>query len=86
MTDSHAGHRCAWAASDPPMRAYHDAEWGVSEHDPRMLWETLMLQGFQAGLAWITVLRYAWVQAVGIVNDHAIGCFRRDESVRSTTS
>ena len=39
------------------MRAYHDEEWGVPQHDPRMLWEMLMLEGFQAGLAWITVLR-----------------------------
>ena len=39
------------------MRAYHDEEWGVPQRDPRMLWEMLMLEGFQAGLAWITVLR-----------------------------
>jgi len=39
------------------MQAYHDEEWGVPEHDSRVLWETLMLKGFQAGLAWITVLR-----------------------------
>jgi DNA-3-methyladenine glycosylase I len=39
------------------MRAYHDDEWGVPQHDSRMLWEMLMLEGFQAGLAWITVLR-----------------------------
>ena len=39
------------------MRAYHDREWGVPERDSRMLWETLMLEGFQAGLAWITILR-----------------------------
>jgi DNA-3-methyladenine glycosylase I len=39
------------------MRAYHDEEWGVPERDPRALWEKLMLDGFQAGLAWITVLR-----------------------------
>jgi len=50
-------HRCAWAEDDALMRAYHDAEWGVPQHDPRMLWEMLMLEGFQAGLAWITVLR-----------------------------
>jgi DNA-3-methyladenine glycosylase I len=50
-------HRCAWAGDDPQMRAYHDEEWGVPQHDPRMLWEMLMLEGFQAGLAWITVLR-----------------------------
>jgi DNA-3-methyladenine glycosylase I len=49
--------RCAWAGGDPLMQAYHDREWGVPEHDPRMLWETLMLEGFQAGLAWITILR-----------------------------
>jgi DNA-3-methyladenine glycosylase I len=49
--------RCAWARDDPQLRAYHDAEWGVPQHDPRMLWEMLMLEGFQAGLAWITVLR-----------------------------
>lgn len=49
--------RCPWAQSDPLMRAYHDAEWGLPEFDSRMLWETLMLEGFQAGLAWITVLR-----------------------------
>src|SRR6202012_1091500 len=50
-------HRCSWAGSDPLMRAYHDEEWGVPLHDSRALWELLMLEGFQAGLAWITVLR-----------------------------
>ncbi|ATE65574.1 DNA-3-methyladenine glycosylase I [Rhizorhabdus dicambivorans] len=49
--------RCGWADHDPLMAAYHDAEWGVPERDPRMLWETLMLEGFQAGLSWIVVLR-----------------------------
>jgi DNA-3-methyladenine glycosylase I len=49
--------RCAWAESDPLMRAYHDEEWGVPQRDSRMLWEMLMLEGFQAGLAWIIVLR-----------------------------
>ena len=49
--------RCAWAASDPLMQAYHDTEWGVPERDSRALWEKLVLDGFQAGLAWITVLR-----------------------------
>lgn len=39
------------------MRTYHDEEWGVPQHDPRMLWEMLMLEGFQAGLAWIIILR-----------------------------
>jgi DNA-3-methyladenine glycosylase I len=49
--------RCAWAGDDSLMRAYHDEEWGVPQRDSRMLWEILMLEGFQAGLAWITVLR-----------------------------
>jgi DNA-3-methyladenine glycosylase I len=49
--------RCAWAENDPQMQGYHDAEWGVPNFDSRMLWEMLMLEGFQAGLAWITVLR-----------------------------
>lgn len=49
--------RCHWAGHDALMRDYHDTEWGVPQHDPRMLWEMLMLEGFQAGLAWIIVLR-----------------------------
>ena len=49
--------RCAWAGGDPLMQAYHDDEWGKPERDPRALWECLMLEGFQAGLSWITVLR-----------------------------
>jgi DNA-3-methyladenine glycosylase I len=49
--------RCGWAGDDPLMRSYHDTEWGVPQRDGRMLWEMLMLEGFQAGLAWITVLR-----------------------------
>jgi DNA-3-methyladenine glycosylase I len=132
--------RCTWAQNDPLMRQYHDTEWGVPQHDSRALWETLMLEGFQAGLSWITILRkretfreayqaagedlsqwawnlaggkpilnttgvtpaqtplsaeisaalkkrgykfvgpvivYAWMQATGIVNDHAADCFRR---------
>jgi DNA-3-methyladenine glycosylase I len=50
-------HRCAWAESDPLLREYHDREWGIPQYDSRALWELLMLEGFQAGLAWITVLR-----------------------------
>jgi len=49
--------RCAWAVNDPLYRAYHDEEWGVPEYDSRRLWETLMLEGFQAGLSWIIILR-----------------------------
>jgi DNA-3-methyladenine glycosylase I len=50
-------HRCAWAESDPLLRTYHDEEWGVPQHDSRMLWEMLMLEGFQAGLSWLIILR-----------------------------
>jgi DNA-3-methyladenine glycosylase I len=49
--------RCSWAGTDPLMAEYHDKEWGVPEYDSRALWEKLMLDGFQAGLAWITILR-----------------------------
>ncbi len=51
--------RCAWRglAGDPLYEAYHDTEWGVPEYDSRALWEKLVLDGFQAGLAWITILR-----------------------------
>lgn len=49
--------RCSWSQNDPLYRAYHDEEWGVPEHDSRALWETLMLEGFQAGLSWIVILR-----------------------------
>src|SRR5437867_7816475 len=50
-------HRCSWAEKDPMLRAYHDQEWGVPERDSRALWEKLMLDGFQAGLSWLTILR-----------------------------
>ena len=49
--------RCGWCGDDPQYVAYHDTEWGRPEPDPRALWEKLVLDGFQAGLAWITILR-----------------------------
>ena len=55
MTDSQL--RCAWGTTDPLYLAYHDAEWGVPIHDDRRLFELLNLEGAQAGLAWITILR-----------------------------
>lgn len=49
---------CGWAPiNDALYRAYHDEEWGVPVHDPRALWEKFQLDGFQAGLSWITILR-----------------------------
>jgi DNA-3-methyladenine glycosylase I len=49
--------RCKWCGSDALYIAYHDTEWGVPEYDDRALFEKLILDGFQAGLAWITILR-----------------------------
>lgn len=49
--------RCAWAGTDPLMIAYHDHEWGVPTRDERELFERLLLEGFQAGLSWQTILR-----------------------------
>lgn len=49
--------RCGWPGNDPLYVAYHDEEWGVPEYDARALYEKLVLDGFQAGLSWITILR-----------------------------
>ena len=53
---AHQPTRCAWAEGDPAMAEYHDHEWGVPLRDSRALWELLMLEGFQAGLSWRTIL------------------------------
>ncbi|WP_299772772.1 DNA-3-methyladenine glycosylase I [uncultured Tateyamaria sp.] len=50
-------HRCGWEGEAPDYVAYHDTEWRVPEHDAQALWEKLILDGFQAGLSWITILR-----------------------------
>ena len=55
--DQTAPHRCPWAGSDPLYQRYHDTEWGIPAHDDRHLFEMLVLEGAQAGLAWITILR-----------------------------
>lgn len=49
--------RCDWVGQDAIYKTYHDTEWGVPEHDSRALWEKLVLDGFQAGLSWITILK-----------------------------
>jgi DNA-3-methyladenine glycosylase I len=54
---SHTLHRCEWAGTDPLYVSYHDNEWGVPVHDDRMLFEFLILEGAQAGLSWLTILR-----------------------------
>jgi len=49
--------RCPWPGNDALYIQYHDTEWGVPEHNSKMLWEKLTLEGFQAGLSWITILK-----------------------------
>jgi len=49
--------RCGWARSDAALTRYHDTEWGVPVHDDRLLFETLNLEGAQAGLSWLTILK-----------------------------
>ncbi|MEO0891379.1 MAG: DNA-3-methyladenine glycosylase I [Pseudomonadota bacterium] len=51
------GERCGWVGLEPIYVEYHDTEWGVPEYDSRALWEKLILDGFQAGLSWITILK-----------------------------
>jgi DNA-3-methyladenine glycosylase I len=77
--------RCAWAeGDDAQMRAYHDEEWGVPQHDARMLWEMLMLEGFQAGLAWVTVLRKreAFRQAFAGFDPAKVAHFKKKDVAR----
>jgi DNA-3-methyladenine glycosylase I len=57
MTGQGMSERCPWPGTDPLYVAYHDEEWGVPERDDRALYEKLVLDGFQAGLSWITILR-----------------------------
>ena len=57
MTEADARCRCSWCGTDPLYVAYHDEEWGVPEYDSRALFGKLLLDGFQAGLSWITILR-----------------------------
>ncbi|MEZ7813267.1 MAG: DNA-3-methyladenine glycosylase I [Paracoccaceae bacterium] len=66
--------RCPWCGQDPIYETYHDEEWGVPERDSRALFEKLILDGFQAGLSWITILRKrpAFRQAFEEFNPHVI--------------
>lgn len=69
--------RCPWAGTDPQMIAYHDTEWGVPQHDDRKLFEFLVLETFQAGLSWRTVLhkRIAFRKAFANFNPHRVARF-----------
>ena len=80
-------HRCSWAESDPMLQKYHDEEWGLPLHDSRALWELLMLEGFQAGLAWIIILRKreAFRKAFKNFDPEAVARFREADIARLLT-
>jgi DNA-3-methyladenine glycosylase I len=82
-TDLETG-RCGWCGTDPLYVAYHDTEWGVPEHDSRALWEKLILDGFQAGLSWITILRKrpAFREAFAGFDPEVIAGWGEDEVTR----
>lgn len=69
--------RCAWASTDPLYVAYHDHEWGVPLHDDQRLFEMLVLEGAQAGLSWITILRkrQAYRQAFDHFDPAKVSCY-----------
>jgi len=69
--------RCSWAEGDDEMRAYHDEEWGVPQHDEARLFELLTLEGAQAGLSWLTILkrRRGYVKAFKRFNPKAVAAF-----------
>ena len=76
--------RCPWAATDPLLRCYHDTEWGVPLRDSRALWETLMLEGFQAGLSWLVILRKrdAFRRAFASFDPAAVAAFTEHDITR----
>ena len=77
-------HRCSWAGSTPLMQAYHDEEWGVPVYDSRALWGKLMLDGFQAGLAWSVILnkREAFFKAFQNFDPEAVARFKEKDILR----
>jgi DNA-3-methyladenine glycosylase I len=76
--------RCAWPGSDPLYLAYHDLEWGVPVHDDRLLFEFLTLEGAQAGLSWITILRkrQAYREAFAGFDPETVARFNRAKVAR----
>jgi DNA-3-methyladenine glycosylase I len=76
--------RCEWAGSDPLMVAYHDEEWGVPCHDDRALFELLILEGFQAGLSWSTILRKreTFVRAFDGFDPEIVAAYGADDVAR----
>lgn len=78
------GERCGWADGEAIYQAYHDDEWGVPEYDGRALWEKLVLDGFQAGLSWITILkkRESFRAAFAGFDPHVIAGWGEEEVAR----
>jgi DNA-3-methyladenine glycosylase I len=76
--------RCAWADGDPLLAAYHDEEWGVPSHDDRHLFELLTLEGAQAGLSWLTILRKrdGYRSAFAGFDPRAVAAYGRDDVER----
>lgn len=76
--------RCSWAGPEQIYRDYHDTEWGVPEYDSRALWEKLILDGFQAGLSWITILkkRENFRQAFEGFDPHVIAAWGEEDVQR----
>ena len=76
--------RCGWCGADPLYISYHDEEWGVPEWDGRALWEKLVLDGFQAGLSWITILkkREAFRQAFDGFELERVAAFGEEDFLR----
>ena len=76
--------RCGWATSDPAYLAYHDEEWGVPLHDDRRIFEMLVLEGAQAGLSWLTILkrRDAYRRAFDRFDPHLVAGYDADRIAR----
>ena len=84
MTAADPRTRCAWGTTDPLSLAYHDLEWGVPLHDDRRLFELLNLEGAQAGLAWITILRKrdGYARALDDWDPERIASYGADDEAR----
>jgi DNA-3-methyladenine glycosylase I len=84
MVQNKPPQRCKWAESDALMQQYHDKEWGVPEHDSRALWELLVLEGFQAGLSWSTILkkREAFRKAFANFEPEKVAKFKEKDILR----
>jgi DNA-3-methyladenine glycosylase I len=80
--------RCGWVTNDPLYVVYHDVEWGVPEYDDRKLFELLILEGAQAGLSWLTILkkRDNYRKAFASFNARKVAAFTDDDVARLLTN